>query len=61
MFKHLCCLSKCKHNTPIKELDEHVANLKKQEAEQQAKWARDNNVEPFDMKEWYKRTGRTND
>ena len=58
---NLCCLSKCKHNTPIKELEEHVAKLKQIEAELMARWAEDNNVKPFDMKEWYQRTGRSND
>ena len=60
MTKHLCCqVSKeCWHNTTPERIQEIVDAMKAHDKEQEAQWARDNNIEPFDMNEWYRRIGK---
>lgn len=68
MFKHLCCKvsNECWHNSTPERIAEIIAEGKaKRKAEEQEFWDKikkeDPNYKPFDMKEWYKRTGRSHD
>ena len=61
MFKHLCCrVSKeCRHNSTPERIEEIIAQKKAEQAALEKEWVK--HLEPFDMKEWYRRTGRSND
>lgn len=51
----LCCRFECIHNSTPERLAEISAEMKAKEKERDEKYWKDNNMEPFDMKEWYKR------
>jgi hypothetical protein len=55
----MSCLGKCTHNTSPKALEDILAKQKAEQAAQEREWTK--HLEPFDMKEWYRRTGRSND
>ena len=59
-IKHFCCLisKECGHNSTPERIQEIIDQQKKEEAERWDKFYKENNIEPFSMKEWYKRTGR---
>jgi hypothetical protein len=44
---------KCRHNSSPKEIEEIIAQSKIEQAEKEREWVK--HLEPFDMKEWYKR------
>lgn len=55
IVKQLCCRFECQHNSTPERFAEISAEMKAKEKEQEEKYWKDNNMEPFDMKAWHKR------
>jgi hypothetical protein len=49
----------CRHNSTAQRIAELESQAKATQAALEKEWVK--HLEPFDMKEWYQRTGRSND